>query len=341
MKKRITIALAAALTLALAACGGSAEETAESAAATEAEGEAGTAEAGDSDETVNISFISVMSGGAAWGRAEEGFNAAVEELGWNGQYLAPSTVNDQMQMLELTETAITNGADALVGVFMDPNVFGDVVGGAFKDGVYVASTNTVMGPEYQNFWIGTDPEGMGISQAEALVKVAGDQEVTVVYMQTNATATTQNEQFAAFTEYLKDYPNITVFGQEYCDSSETTSAEKIANLVRANPEINAVVCADGNGCIGAANYVDENDNQEEFIVIGIDDDGMILGYVKNGILDCTIAQNFYGMGYESVMMINDIMNGEEVPFDNDSGTTAIFAENVDEYAAENAIEVIG
>ena len=33
--------------------------------------------------------VTVMSGGAAWGRFEAGFLEAFEELGWEGHYLAP------------------------------------------------------------------------------------------------------------------------------------------------------------------------------------------------------------------------------------------------------------
>ena len=50
--------------------------------------------------------VTVMSGGAAWGRFEAGFLEACEELGWEGHYLAPSTANDYTAMVQLTETAL-------------------------------------------------------------------------------------------------------------------------------------------------------------------------------------------------------------------------------------------
>ena len=55
--------------------------------------------------------VTVMSGGAAWGRFEDGFMEACEELGWEGHYLAPSTANDYTAMVQLTETALNDGAD--------------------------------------------------------------------------------------------------------------------------------------------------------------------------------------------------------------------------------------
>ena len=288
---------------------------------------------------VNVTFVSLMQGGAAWGMAEKGFNDACEELGWTGQFLAPATPNDTMAMLEYIENAITNGANALIGPFIDPDVFGSALTDARSKGIYVAGTNITLGEELMDFWIGTDPVGMGTTQAMTLAELVGDEECTVVYMQTNSTATTQNQQYEAFCKYLEDYENISVFGQEYCNSDEVYAAETISNLVKANPEINACVAADGNGCIGIANYVDESGNADDFFAVGIDDSADILHYVTSGALDCTIAQDFYTMGYESCKMVKRLMDGEELPYDNDSGSVVIKAEDVETYAADKGIEL--
>lgn len=292
------------------------------------------------EEPVKVTFVSLMQGGAAWGMAEKGFLDACEELGWDGQFVAPATPNDMVAMLEYTESAITNGADVLIGPFLDGDVFGDTLKNAFENGIYVAGINCYLNEECQNFWFGTDPVGMGTAQAETLVSLVGEEDpCTVVYMQTNSTAVTQNQQYEAFCEYLADYENITVFGQEYCDSDEVYAAETISNLVKANPEINACVCADGNGCIGVANYVDETGNSDTFTAVGIDDSADILNYVVSEALDCTIAQDFYRMGYEGCFMVKQLMDGEELPYANDSGSIVVKAEDVEDYAAEKGIEL--
>ena len=90
--------------------------------------------------------VTVMSGGAAWGRFEDGFMEACEELGWEGHYLAPSTANDYTAMVQLTETALNDGADVLAVCVSDTGLFQEVLQRAKDDwrsrrcgGIYVCS----------------------------------------------------------------------------------------------------------------------------------------------------------------------------------------------------------
>lgn len=328
MKKGIALLLTAGMLFSLVGCG-------------ETKTEEIKGETVETEEAKTVYYVGPAAGGVVWGDAQKGFETACTELGLEGYYVAPTSEGNTAEMADLMETAITNEADALIGLFLDPAIFGDIAEKAKNDGIYLGSTNCYM--DGIDFWIGTDPVGMGKTQAQTLVELAGNQEVTVLYLQTNATGITQNMQFEAFSEYLEDYSNITVFGQDFVENGmaydATIASDKILNLRKVNPELNAVVCADSTGALGVANYVEENQLQDEMIVVGIDGAPDILNYVTSGALDCTIAQDFYSMGYNSVYMIHDLMNGKEVAFDNDSGTIVINADTVHEYATEKGLEI--
>ena len=80
-----------------------------------------------SGEKKTIYFVSLKVGGAAWSQAQQGFEDACKELGWDGYYVAPTTANDSSQMANLCETAMTSQADAILGPLFDKDVFTDII----------------------------------------------------------------------------------------------------------------------------------------------------------------------------------------------------------------------
>lgn len=323
---------------ALAGCGSSSSST--PAAGSAAGGaSAPAASTGSSLGKKTIYFVSLKVGGAAWSQAQKGFEDACAELGWDGYYVAPTTANDSSQMANLCETAMTAQADAILGPLYDPNVFTDIIDRAHEQGMLVGTTNTFLGG-IEDFNIGTDQINMGVTQAETLIELVGDKPCNVVWMTMNISNSTIMESFEAFEQALAGHDNIKVHGIEFDDNNPTTAADKMNNLWKADPTINAVVCNDSSGAsMGVPNFIEENGLQDEFYSIGIDASADILNYVMTGALDCTLDQNFYRMGHDSVYLLKDIWEGKEVPLQTDSGMNCVTAENAVEYGAARGYTV--
>lgn len=296
-----------------------------------------TAFADDAAEPQDIMFVSIVTGGVAWGAAQKGFEAALDELGWTGQYISPTTANDAAGVINLVDTAITNEADGIITVVLSSDAAKDVFMKAKEAEIPVVTCNTYSTPELQNCWIGTDPVNMGKTQGQTVLdfleseKYSSFDHVTACYIQTVLDSETQNIQFEAFSDViLEKYPDATIL-QEECNSDAATASDKVAALLKSYPDLNVVVSQDGYGCPGIANYIQSENLQDKMIVLGIDDSEETLGYVSDGVLDCTIAQDFYTMGYQAVQYIKEIKEGKELQFANDSGTIVIKAEDVEEH----------
>lgn len=337
MKKRLlALLLSATMVMSLAACGGNAAGTETgSTAGTETNKVEGT-ESGE--EELNFYFISLMSGGAAWSRAEAGFYDACEELGINGQYLAPVERNNAVEMAELLDKAVVAKADAISGVFLSADMFGPALIKAREQGAVTSSVQLEMSEEYTDFMIGTNQKQIGVEMANAIIEYAGDKETTVMFMCGSASEVT-NLQLEAFEETLKGYDNITSLGVRFDEGSAATANQILTDELRRTPELNAVVCLDSSAAtIGTASFIQENGLEEDWITIGIDASGDILNYVKAGALDATMNQDFYAMGYESVKIAYEkLVNGVTPERVYDSGCYLIRPEDVDKYAEENGI----
>jgi ABC-type sugar transport system substrate-binding protein len=330
-KTETTAAAAAAAPATTAASAAKAPETT-AAAAAKTETTAGTGSAGSK----NIMFVSIVTGGVAWGSAQKGFEDALKEVGWKGQYNSPTSANDTSGVIDLLDTAVTNKADGIITVILDTNQATDVLTRARKANIPVVTCNTYTNKDLQDCWIGTDPHNMGVTQAETAMKYFEAQpnhgdNITACYIQTTLKTETQNKQFEAFTQTIKaKYPNA-VLVQDECNSDAAVASDKLAALLKSYPDMNVVVSQDGYGCPGIANYVESEGLGDKLVVIGIDDSEEILNYVKTGALDCTIAQDFYKMGSQSVHFLKDIMDGKKPAFDNDSGTIVIGPDEVAEH----------
>lgn len=291
-----------------------------------------------SDETVDCYAISVMAGGAAWGAFEKGFNLGCEELGWNAYYLAPQQANDSAEMVTMIETALNNGADVIMCAFNDLNMFSEVIERCSQSGV--PTVGLYQEAEGIDCWIGSDSAKMGSLMADAIVEVAGDNPINVLYLQTTLTHQQQNIQYKAIADRLAEIaPDAVVLGQDECNSNNVTAASKLAALKLANPAFNCCINGDGNGTVGCAAFVEEQGLQGKFFSVGIDDSPEILRLIKEGSLSCTITQGFYDSGYTACYLADKLLKGEEVEYYTPSENLIIFADDVDAYCEQYGIDL--
>ena len=295
---------------------------------------------GAEDEQLEFYFVSLMSGGAAWSRAEQGFLDACEELGVAGQYLAPVERNNMVEIANLIDQCITQEADAVIGVLASIEMFGPSLLKGKEQGTVLGSVQLQLPTEYVDFNIGTDQLAQGTKFGEALAELAGDKEYQVIWMCGSASEQ-GNMQYEGFVKALEAYPNITCLGMRFDEGSAATANQILTDELTANPGLNAVVCLDSSAAtIGTASFVDEKGLEDEWLTIGIDASADILNYVKSGALDATMNQDFYAMGYESAKMAYEkIVNGVEPPYYTDTGMYLIHADEVDAYAAEAGIDL--
>ena len=342
-KSRFLACLAAAAVSVslLAACGGGASSSAANAPAPSGTGSAPAGASAPQGKRLKVYQISVMSGGAAWGQCEKGFQKACEELGWDGQYLAPQSANAYTEMVNLTETAITNGADIIMPCVADPDMFADVLQRAKDAGLTVVGLAVGDGGINCDAEIGTDPINLGKNAAEALVKAIPEGEaINVCTMQTALTATSQNDQRQAFEDRLKELrPDANILSYEECDSSASKAVDKLSALYLTHPELNGVVSFDSYAGLGGAAFVEEKGLQGKFHVVGIDDAPEILRAIQAGTMDCTVAQMWYQIGYQSCYVAKDLYEGKTLEYNQPVQTKMLFPEDIDAWVAENGIDM--
>lgn len=284
-------------------------------------------------------FIGPMAGGAAWGQAEKGFLDGCAKYGWEGQYLAPTTANAYSDMVNLIDTAITNGADILLCPVMEVDMWADTLDRAKEAGVTVIAV-TADDPERTDAQIGTDPTSIGIAAAEALTEAMEGQEIYVATMQSKMTDSMAGKACEAFESRLKELdPDAVVVGALECDSNASKAQDNLAALKLSDPRLNSMISIDSYAGLGGAAFVEERGLQGEFYVIGMDDAPEILRCIQDGTMLCTIALNWYETGVGACDLAQTILEGGTVEHGNDAGAKALFTDDVEAWAEEKGIDL--
>lgn len=279
----------------------------------EPSGNAGKVEQGD-EEQIKAVLVSVMSGGDYWGPIEEGFLETCEKYGWHGEYWAPVTTNSGAEMVELIETAITQGFDVISTCITDPNVFNDVLTRAKEAGIVLVATTA---PSYDlcDVQVGMDMNANKYEMGAWMAKYAMEQgftELNVVTFQTMM-ATDQNEQRDYYMQGLIDTFDgpVNDLGQETCESNAATTQDKLGAIYVAHPELNMIGGLESYAVIGAASFVQDNALQGKVLTVGNFLTEDTLAYFENDVIIGTGVTDCKPLGINIVEAAKQIMDGVE------------------------------
>lgn len=343
MKKILSLVLALLVAFTVMGCAATEKEAAvpatEAAAADPTATEEAAAGSTATEEAPKVYFLGPMIGGSAWGTCQVGFEERCEELGFEGHYIAPVVGGNVAEMVDLTEMAVSNGANAIIGNWRDNDAFNDVIDRALEKGIVILGNNYRLEGRCENY-VGIDPVELGHIQADVLCKNMDGKEIKAIYMVPALTSASHLTNYDAFKERLAELrPNAEMISLEEDTGNATVAYDKIAALLVAHPEINAIVCDTGISSVAAATLSEERNLKDTLYVQGMDDGPDILVYVKSGYCQTTIVQDWYNVGAASADMAKTLLDGGELDGFTGLGAYPLYPNEVDAHCAANGIDI--
>lgn len=324
MKKLLTLLLAVLMVLSLAACGNKPAEDNE-----------------PTEETAKkVWFVAPLATGSAWGTCGDSFRAECKELGLEGVYEGPIQAADIPAMIDLCEQAIADEADVLICNWRDYESFNDVAGRAKEAGVKLLGYNQPLNDGLCDNYLGIDPSKLGETIAETLVENRGTENLVVLYLGASNTSQSHLATEAAFKEKLAELAPTAVVEYDYTAGTADGAAEKVNTHMNANTDITAIVCNCGFAGVAASAYKEENKlTSEQLYVQGIDTGAEMLQYIKDGIADNTIVQDWVGAGKAAADLALKLINGEEIEIQTKLGAYPLYLSEVEDFAKAQGIEL--
>ncbi len=297
-------------------------------------------------EEVKICVIGSASGGNFWGNVETGFTESCEARGWEYAYWAPSgSLTGDAGVLELAETALTQGYNVICPVMEDITIFEDFLNRADEAGVLVIAYNSNPGEDYVIAQVGIDSEASGTEQGEKIAEFVNEMELEeinyVTMCSSSSMASQQLVRSAAIAAIEENYDGeMTLVGEGESGDNAATAQDALGAFYIAHPEINVIICADQYSAVGAAAFIEENGLQGQVVACGLSLQADDLIRVRDGALSATSSVDSVYMGGELLCgVVENIIAGEEFEYKNYPPKIWVLQDEVETYAEENGIEL--
>lgn len=294
LRRGSVIGAASVLALALSSC-----------SSTEAPGE-GSDGGGSGNRTV--SFVAAQMTATYFQVMQCGAQAAADEydidLDWQGD------ANwDLATQTPLINAAVQSQPGGMVLVPTDPVGLIETVGNIVEDGIPVITVDGSLDEPVEAQNIRTDNISAGALAADALAASIGE-EGTVLVIASFPGVAANAERVDGFVERMEEaYPGVTVLPTEYSEADQST-ASQIAAAAITDPDLKGIYTTLAPASAGAAAAIQAADRIGDVKLVAYDADPSQVQDLKNGVYEALVAQDPYGLGYDSVERIAQIIDGD-------------------------------
>ena len=244
-----------------------------------------------------------------WLSVFAGAEAAAAEYNLELTIAGPETEEDYESQNRMIAGAVEAGTEALVFSAIDFEENAPAVEAAGQAGVKIVSIDSGVGSDQVGTYIGTDNYAAGRMAAQAALEGVEGELVVGLVNYDESTANGQERERG-----VRDA--LTESGRARVAASVTTLVEAgraqtdTADLLRNNPEINAVIAFNEPTSVGAARAVAELGLSDEVFLVGFDSNVATIDGLQEGSVDALIVQNPYAMGYLGVESAYQLLSGQ-------------------------------
>lgn len=274
-----------------------------------------------------------------WSQVEQGVKAAGKALGIETRFFVPQKedINAQLQMLE---SFIAQGFDGIAIAPSDPNAVIPAVKKALELGIPVITLDTDSPESGRYVYIGTDNYQAGYIAGTIMKKILNGKGKVVIGTG-SLTAMNSLQRIQGFKDAIKgtEIKVLDLLNDEEDGARALSLAESALN---AHPDLDAFFGVYAYNGPSQALAVKNAGKVGKVKIVCFDTTPDILQYVKEGVINATMGQRPYMMGYLSVVVLylmnkigvtNTLMmlpkvNGDYII---DTGVDVVTPDNLDEY----------
>lgn len=285
----------------------------------------------ETDSKKTIDLIVKTDTNDFWKTVKIGAEAAGREFGVDINFKVPSSEKDIEGQINIVNDSISRKVDAIILAATDYKRLVNVSEKAIDSGIPIIVIDSAIDSSKVSCLITTDNKEAGRLLGKKLVEVAGEGcRLLIISFVKGAESSDLRE--AGLLSAIKEYPNIKVVDIEY-SFSIAKEAEDITRRALSGNNVDAIVALNGPSAMGAAKAIKEMNLSGKVKVLGFDSTMDEIIYIEEGVIQATIVQDPYAMGYLGVKNAMDVINKKSVTKLINTAITIIDKNNM--YTPEN------
>lgn len=278
-------------------------------------------------------FIPVISKGFQhqfWQAVKAGAEMAAEDCGVEITFEGPETEAMVDKQLDMLQTALDKGPDALVFAALDSKAAIPLLERADEEGIPVIAFDSGVDSDIPLATAATDNVAAAAHAADMMAELIGEegQVAVIAHDQTSRTGIDRVEGFK--TQIEEEYPDIEIVDIQYGGGDQLKSTDLAKAIILAHPDIKGFFGANEGSIIGVLNAVNELQMEGDIVVIGYDSGQQQMEAIRAGVEAGAITQDPIGIGYKSVEAAVMALRDEELEEEIDTGFHWYDAENIDD-----------
>lgn len=263
-------------------------------------------------ESKNMEFIVKMNGGDFWNAVRMGAYTAAREYNVNLNFIAAENENDITSQINLVGEAVKKKTDALI---LAPSDYKALVGPTektYNSKIPVIIVDTPVDTTKISSFIATDNLKAGKDAGREVIREVGEKaQIGIMSYVRESGNAEQREQ--GLINVLSSYPDIKIAATEYCNSDLNLAYTLTKKMLSENPELKCIVALNAIASEGVAKTVEELGLKGKVKIIGFDNTAAVIEYLDKEVIQKTVIQNPFAMGYLGVRYAVMASNGEKVP----------------------------
>jgi ribose transport system substrate-binding protein len=260
-----------------------------------------------------------------WDVVDQGIVDAAREFGVNVEVSGPRFEKEINSQIQILDNIIQKNPPLIILAASDYKKLVESVERASLQGIPIITIDSGVDSDIPISFVATNNVDAGVKAGEEMKRLIDEHDrkqiAIVSHIQETATAIERERGVRSALE------GENIIGTWFCDVEQDIAYQITLELLK-NPDLGGIVALNEVASLGVARAIRESNSKRDVLVVGFDNAVQELSDLEEGIIQATVVQRPYNMGYLSVKAAADYLKGNDIDPLVDTGSVLITKDNM-------------